>query len=349
MLNVHPVVYGSNLWISYKRCPIDSDTPQSGTYFHCTCQNATHHGTVDIRHDAKHRYFNHHCHFETSLTIPEFIHRSRIERHEDMMRRKEGDDRQIVSLIDEVYHHWIIFQNSLNLSFRGAVSKPLLKFADCLIKLGQSNPSVNSLHLLKPLTRKQFSERHGKLSEATHQGTLKSLAGKCVCAQFDGTKIGSTQFLITFLTTGGTDPPVFYSLVPDISTQEQYAKFAANMCIELAEKGITVVSFCTDGLKHQVNAISELDNNDSMFVAILTFSFLFFFFWKCRYKGFWDTVFNPLADLDVDLYRSFEGETEEMEREREKEVPQKNSFCTIFSFFSLQSFKILQFRKKTSY
>jgi hypothetical protein len=276
MVNVHLLEEGTHLWITYNRFSIAEKKRKRGLYYHCTCQNGTLHGAVDVRADGRETYKFHVCHFENRTSIADLMLQTHRAHEEKTTVPSPSYMPSLYPLPEATYDSWIYFQNSLDLSFRGAVSKPLLDFAHCLIKLGQQNPTSSPKELFQPIGRDKYSKMHRKLSIQAHTRTIELLNGQNVCCLFDATKVGEKQFLVTYLCYGEKEKPLFYSLQTDVSTQQQYAHYAASLCCELLTKNIKIVSFCTDGLKHQVRALSEPLTDESLFFPSATRCFLFF-------------------------------------------------------------------------
>jgi hypothetical protein len=279
MFTVHTVEDNPHLWITYNRFSIEEKKLKKGVYYHWACQNKNQHGTIEVRADGRSLYKSHVCSFDGEENPVELMLRAHQRREETISPSHEQDLLSINPLQRDTYSAWIYFQNSLDLSFRGALSQPLLDFARCLIRLGQHNPVDQPETLFHPVGRKKYSGMHKALALAAESRVMASLNGKSVCCLFDATKIGQTQFLVTYLCEGGKEKPLFYSLKTDISTQEEYATYSASLVTELLKWNIRIVSFCTDGLKHQVQAISGYKNSISpFFCCCLNHLILFFFF-----------------------------------------------------------------------
>jgi hypothetical protein len=279
MLNVKTVVLKNHLWISYNRFVIETSFVKKGVYFHCTCQSKTQHGTVDVRRDGLEAFVNHQCHFDGLSSAVDMMFQSHQRQREVEFNSADTDRPSHATPTDEVITSWIIFQNSLDLSFRGAVSTPLLNFAYSLIRLGQENSTAHPNSLIPPLDRRYLSQQHGSLAFRVKKERLNNLKGTVVCVLFDATKIGTTQFLVVYLSSGSKEPPLFYSLETNVSTQAEYAQCANKVCCDLFANQIQVVSFCTDGLRHQVRAISDSSKvEDRFYYVIALFSFFLTFF-----------------------------------------------------------------------
>jgi hypothetical protein len=114
---------------------------------------------------------------------------------------------------------------------------PLTRVTDIFRKIGRVT-----------LSREVQSSGQNRLTEI-----LAWLRGKACCVVLDGGFKGKRDFVVASLLLPYFGMrPVFFALFVCAGTREAYAKLGADIIGSLSAKGIRVVSFCTDGLKHQV-------------------------------------------------------------------------------------------------
>jgi hypothetical protein len=244
-------------WFVYKRLKDAKDRGKGKHYYHCTCKTETQHGAVDIRVEQRHPWLGHNC-FQP---IPAMLAR-RLKPRETQSRFEADNDTRLsdMTTVDQaalvVTEKWILLQNHLDLSFTAATSKELYDFGYALISVAQHFPSVQPEELFKKVSRETYKKMHKQFAEKRRKENHKILEGKSVSLLFDASKVGRKHLLISFVSHPSFERPLFFRLVTSPRKQEEYARVAAELILELKRSNVSVGSVCVDGLQAQVNALS---------------------------------------------------------------------------------------------
>jgi hypothetical protein len=119
----------------------------------------------------------------------------------------------------------------------------------------RENPLAPIPNLCSQLSAYFLKKKHASYAQNCQAQMLHKLTGNTICVCMDASTSGDENFLIVYLISAKTKKPTFYKVVQHISNQEDYATSAADFVTELKSIKITVGSFCTDGLKAQVQAL----------------------------------------------------------------------------------------------
>jgi hypothetical protein len=176
---------------------------------------------------------------------------------------------------DELLEKHIDLALDADMSLQSATGPALYGLVHHAMEHMRQHPTAKVDEVFKERHRTTFSKDVKKSAHTKKEDVLKRLEGKPCCVVMDGGKKGKRSFvavllLLPFLLIA----PFFYCLAVCDGTGDGYAKLAATIIEELAQRHIRVVSFCTDGLRHQVLALmlnSELCFNKHLILPVAAF------------------------------------------------------------------------------
>jgi hypothetical protein len=164
----------------------------------------------------------------------------------------------------------------------------------------QTDPKV----LFNKIDKTTLSRNVKKSGKNRMSKILDFLKGKHVGVALDAGFKGKRNFVVALLLLPYYGiKSIFYSLYVCSVIREGYARLGADIIQSLAEKGMRVLSFCTDGLQHQVLALSM--NSTVCFTKYLTQTFAMFFS-PClchRIHLAYSDVFKYCPFLSLQLFR----------------------------------------------
>jgi hypothetical protein len=258
MTNIRFVKKSDRLWLQYKRVFPGQTQLSKKNYYHCTGHEEDRHCSIDVRSDYLQDVVGHVCFSIQEHSMNHFIDQF-SKAAEDRTRTEMSKSSFFPSLdpLESFQKSWISFQCKFDLSISAATSESFHDFASDLITLGQTHPQASPKVLFPPLSPFRFKQKQTQFASVVRGNALNLLKDHIISVSFDGTKIGERRFLLSYVSGAVLDSPLFYSLYEDIVSQENYAKCAAELVETLYSEGISVGSFCTDGLTAQVQALSE--------------------------------------------------------------------------------------------
>jgi hypothetical protein len=151
----------------------------------------------------------------------------------------------------------IDFALDSNISFKKATSSKFYDLIHTAMEFARLNPLTRVVDIFRKIDRTTLSNEVKSSGQSRLAGILKWLSGKACCVVLDGGFKGKRDFVVALLLLPYFGmKPVFFALFVCAGTREAYAKLGADIINILSGHGIRVLSFCTDGLKHQVMALS---------------------------------------------------------------------------------------------
>jgi hypothetical protein len=147
-----------------------------------------------------------------------------------------------------------------NISFTKATSARFYDFVHTAMEFARRNPFMSVKEIFRKIDRTTLSREVKSSGESRLSGILKWLGGnggKAVSVVLDAGFKGRRDFVVALLLLPYFDiKPIFFALFVCAGTRVAYAELGAKIISSLSAHGVRVVSFCTDGLKHQVLSLT---------------------------------------------------------------------------------------------
>jgi hypothetical protein len=173
--------------------------------------------------------------------------------------RQLKKSRYFPNISHDLFLSFLTFLCKSHLSFSQSVSESFFDLIWTAIGVGRKHRFIPENSLFPKVSRQTLSKMVHIYGKQLREILLNNLKSARVGVVLDAGKIGEQKYVSILLCRPRISSPILYKLYDGETNKKGYALLGAKIIDELKERGITVTSFVTDGLKYQVSALNAVD------------------------------------------------------------------------------------------